>query len=125
MKKTALLLAMIGTSLTSCNRMNTSATIGDNNPLLATFETPYQAPPFDLIKNDHYKPAILEGIRVHQGEIDAIAAGKDVPTFENTIVALENSGTLLNRVNTIFNNITSANTNDTLQALAQELAPEL
>jgi len=105
--------------------MNTSATIGDNNPLLATFETPYQAPPFDLIKNDHYKPAILEGIRVHQGEIDAIAAGKDGPTFENTIVALENSGMLLNRVNTIFNNITSANTNDTLQALAQELAPEL
>lgn len=105
--------------------MNTPATIGDDNPLLAVFETPYQAPPFDLIKNEHYKPAILEGIRVHQGEIDAIAASKDVPTFENTIVALENSGTLLNRVNTIFSNITSANTNDTLQALAQELAPEL
>lgn len=125
MKKSLLLLAVIGTSLTSCNRMNTPATIGDDNPLLAVFETPYQAPPFDLIKNEHYKPAILEGIRVHQGEIDAIAASKDVPTFENTIVALENSGTLLNRVNTIFSNITSANTNDTLQALAQELAPEL
>lgn len=105
--------------------MNTPATIGDDNPLLAIFETPYQAPPFDLIKNEHYKPAILEGIRVHQGEIDAIAASKDAPTFENTIVAIENSGTLLNRVNTIFSNITSANTNDTLQALAQELAPEL
>ncbi|MCW4468228.1 M3 family metallopeptidase [Flavobacterium sp. MFBS3-15] len=125
MKKTAILLAVTGATLLSCNRMNTPATIGDDNPLLAAFETPYQAPPFHLIKNEHYKPAILEGIRVHQGEIDAIAAGKDAPTFENTIVALETSGTLLNRVNTIFSNITSANTNDTLQALAQELAPEL
>ncbi len=105
--------------------MNTSATIGDDNPLLATFETPYEAPPFHLIKNEHYKPAILEGIRVHQGEIDAITVAKDAPTFDNTIVALENSGSVLNRVNTIFSNITSANTNDTLQALAQELAPEL
>ncbi len=105
--------------------MNTPATIGDDNPLLAIFETPYQAPPFDLIKNEHYKPAILEGIRVHQGEIDAIAAGKDAPTFENTIAALENSGTLLNRITTIFNNLNSAHTNDMLQALAQEMAPEL
>ncbi len=124
MKKLSIALILTGV-LISCNRMNTSATKGDDNPLLANFETPYEAPPFDLIKNEHYKPAILEGIRIHQNEIDAIAMTKDAPTFDNTIVALENSGAVLNRVNTIFNNITSANTNDTLQAMAQELAPEL
>lgn len=105
--------------------MNTSATIGENNPLLAEFQTPYDAPPFDLIKNEHYKPAILEAIREQEVEIEAITAIKDAPTFDNTIVALENSGSLLNRITTIFGNLNSANTNDTLQALAQELAPEL
>lgn len=109
----------------SCNPVNKAASIGEDNPLLATFETPYEAPPFHLIKNEHYKPAITEGIRIHQSEIDVIANSKNAPTFDNTIVALENSGTLLNRITTIFYNLNSANTNDTLQALAQELAPEL
>ncbi|WP_245895675.1 M3 family metallopeptidase [Flavobacterium album] len=105
--------------------MNTSATLGENNPLLADFETPYGAPPFEQIKNEHYKPAITEAIREHDAEIEAITTSKEAPTFENTIVALENSGTVLNRITTIFGNLNSANTNDTLQAIAQEMAPEL
>jgi peptidyl-dipeptidase Dcp len=109
----------------SCEQINKTGALGEDNPLLATYDTPYQVPPFDLIKNHHYKPAILEAINIHQKEIDAIANSKDKPTFENTILALENSGSLLNRINTTLSNLTSANTNDTLQALAQEIAPEL
>jgi peptidyl-dipeptidase Dcp len=124
MKKPVIILTL-GSLIMSCNPTNKAASIGEDNPLLASFETPYEVPPFHLIKNEHYKPSILEGIRVHQAEIDQIAATKDAPTFSNTIVALENSGTLLNRVTTIFGNLNSANTNDTLQAIAQEMAPEL
>lgn len=109
----------------SCKQENKAETIGENNPLLAAYDTPYEAPPFNLIENHHYKPAILEAIHINQGEIDAIANSKEKPTFENTIVAFENSGSLINRITTTLGNLTTANTNDTLQALAQEIAPEL
>lgn len=97
----------------------------ENNPLLTSYQTPYQAPPFELIENSHYKPAVLEAIKINQQEIEAITANNEKPTFENTIVALENSGALLNRITTTFSNLNSANTNDALQATAKELAPEL
>jgi peptidyl-dipeptidase Dcp len=97
----------------------------ENNPLLTSYQTPYQAPPFELIENSHYKPAVLEAIKINQQEIEAITANKEKPTFDNTIVALENSGALLNRITTTFSNLNSANTNDALQATAKELAPEL
>lgn len=109
----------------SCNRENKSESIGSDNPLLAVYETPYEVPPFDLIKNEHFKPAILEAIEIHQTEVDAIANNGARASFANTIEALENSGNLLNRITTVFYNLNTANTNDTLQALAQELAPEL
>jgi len=109
----------------SCTRINQPGSIGEYNPLLAKFETPYEVPPFHLIKNEHFKPAILEAIRIHQKEIDQIANNPASPTFDNTIVAFENAGQLLNRINTVFSNLNSANTNDTLQAIAKELAPEL
>lgn len=109
----------------SCQQENKSGYLGENNPLLAQYDTPYDAPPFHLIENEHYKPAILEGIRIHQSEINAIADSKEAPTFGNTIAAIDKSGALLNRINTVFYNLNTANTNDTLQALAQELAPEL
>ena len=109
----------------SCTRINQPGSIGEYNPLLAKFETPYEVPPFHLIKNEHFKPAILEAIHIHQKEIDQIANNPASPTFDNTIVAFENAGQLLNRINTVFSNLNSANTNDTLQAIAKELAPEL
>ena len=109
----------------SCKQINTTGALGQDNPLLAAYDTPYQLPPFELIENSHYKPAILEAIKVNQKEIDAITGTTAKPTFENTIVALENSGKLLNRITTIMNNLNTANTNDTLQALTQEMAPEL
>lgn len=124
-KKAILILTITASIFMSCHRENTSGTIGEDNPLLTTWDTPYGAPPFDQIKNEHYKPALKEAMRIHQGEIDAIANDPHPADFKNTIVALDRSGSLLNRINTVFNNLNTANTNDTLQALAQEMAPEL
>lgn len=123
--KPFLTLTIISSLFMSCNRENKSESIGSDNPLLAVYETPYEVPPFDLIKNEHFKPAILEAIEIHQTEVDAIANNGARASFANTIEALENSGNLLNRITTVFYNLNTANTNDTLQALAQELAPEL
>ena len=123
--KPILILTLSCTLFMSCKQINKAEAIGEDNPLLAAYDTPFQAPPFHLIRNHHFKPAILEAITINQKEIDAIANSKEKPTFDNTIVALENSGSLLNRINTTLSNLTSANTNDTLQALAQEIAPEL
>jgi len=109
----------------SCQRENKAEVIGEDNPLLATWDTPYGAPPFNLLENKHYKPALQEGIRIQQAEIDAIANSHEQPNFKNTIVALDRSGTLLTRINTVFNNLNTANTNDELQALAKEMAPLL
>lgn len=100
-------------------------TSGEDNPLIAEWNTPYELPPFELIQTKHFEPAILEGIKEHQLEIEAIVDSKQAPTFENTIEAIENSGKLLNRVTTVFYNLTSADTNDSLQKLAQDLAPKL
>ncbi len=125
MKKSLIALTLTGTLLTSCNTMNKTQPKNDLNPLLSAYNTPYEVPPFHLIKNEHFKPAILEAIRIHQQEIDAIANNQDEPTFENTIIAFENAGQLLNRVNTVFSNLNSANTNPQLQATAKEVAPEL
>ena len=95
------------------------------NPFLKEYNTPYQVPPFHEIRNEHFKPAFLEGMRVQKGEIEAIANSATRPTFENTIIAKENSGELLRKVSTVFFNLSSAHTNKEIQALSQELAPVL
>ncbi|MDI1305596.1 MAG: M3 family metallopeptidase [bacterium] len=95
------------------------------NPFFQPYNTPYNVPPFDTIKNEHFKPAILEGIKIHQAQIDQIADNTDVPTFENTILAMENAGEFLLNVNMVFSNLNGANTNDDLQNIAKELAPNL
>lgn len=95
------------------------------NPLLSAYDTPFEVPPFDQIKDEHFKPAYEVAMQRHEAEIDSIASNSETPTFENTILALENAGQLLTRVATVFNNLNSANTNDHIQALAKEIAPEL
>lgn len=95
------------------------------NPFFKPYNTPYNVPPFDIIKNEHFKPAILEGIRLHQAQIDQIADNADIPTFENTILAMENAGEFLLNVNMVFSNLNGANTNDEIQNIAKELAPNL
>ena len=91
------------------------------NPLLQDFNTA----PFSEISNDHYKPAIQKGIAIAKLEIDAIIQNADKPTFENTTVALDFSGEKLNRITSIFFNLNSAETNDRIQEIAQEVSPWL
>ncbi len=93
------------------------------NPLLGEFTAPFGAPPFEKIRTEHYKPAYLEAMKLHREEIAAIAGNSGAPTFANTIEALEASGDLLSRVDNIFRSMSSANTSDELQAIAQEIAP--
>ncbi len=95
------------------------------NPFFQAYNTPFNVPPFDKIKNEHFKPAILEGIAKHQAEIDAIANNTQPATFDNTILAMENAGELLSNVNTVFSNLNSANTNKEIQNIAKETAPNL
>jgi len=96
-----------------------------SNPFLNSYETPYNVPPFHLIKNEHFKPAIEEGIKQNQREIDKIVNSKSPATFENTILVLEESGELLQKVSTVFYNLNSANTNPEIQKIATEVAPLL
>jgi peptidyl-dipeptidase Dcp len=91
------------------------------NPLLAAFDTA----PFSKIKNEHFKPAFLQAIEDARAEIDAIANSKEVPSFENTIAALDFAGQQLDRVSSIFFNLNSAETNPEIQKLAQEVSPLL
>ncbi|MEL6857427.1 MAG: M3 family metallopeptidase [Pseudomonadota bacterium] len=95
------------------------------NPLLQTWDTPYGAPPFSQIKDEHYLPAIEVAITELEAEIDAIANNPDAPTFENTIVALDKTGGSLSQVALTFSNITATDTNDTLQDLATQIWPKV
>lgn len=94
-----------------------------NNPLLLPFNTPHETIPFHLIKIEHFEPAILEGMQAEDNEIVAIVANSETPTFNNTILALEHSGKLLERTLTIFFNLMSAETNDAMDALAEKMMP--
>ncbi|HUA93130.1 MAG TPA: peptidyl-dipeptidase Dcp [Terracidiphilus sp.] len=104
---------------------NTEAAFGQNNPFYAASTLPFQAPPFDKIKDSDYQPAIDAGMAQQIQEIDAIANDSLSPTFENTIVAMEKSGQLLNRVMEVFNCVTAANTDDDLQKVQEYEAPRL
>jgi peptidyl-dipeptidase Dcp len=97
----------------------------NNNPLLSEFNTPFGTPPFDLIEDDHFLPAIEEAILVHKLEIDAITSNPEPPGFENTIVAYDNAGELLGRVNAVFGGLRGAETNPRLQEIARETTPML
>ena len=95
------------------------------NPFAKPSTLPFQYPAFDKIKNEHFAPAFEAGMTEHRAEIDAIADAKDAPTFDNTIVAMEKSGQLLNRATTVFFNLSGANTNDDIEKIQSEMAPKL
>lgn len=95
------------------------------NPLLQKWTTPYETPPFDQIKNEYFKPAVLFAIKEAKKEIDGIAKNKEKPGFDNTIVALDRSGSLLRRVTGVFFNLNECNTNVEMQKIALEISPEL
>ncbi|WP_302613999.1 M3 family metallopeptidase, partial [uncultured Bacteroides sp.] len=95
------------------------------NPFFGQYQTPHGTVPFDRIRTEHYEPAILEGIKQQNAELEAIIQNPEKATFDNTIEAFENSGDLLDRVTAVFGNMLSAETNDDLQALAQKIMPLL
>jgi peptidyl-dipeptidase Dcp len=102
-----------------------AAAFGPANPFYAPSPLPFHAPPFDKIKDEDYRPAIEAGMAQQLAEIRAIAENPAAPTFENTLVAMEKSGALLDRATQAFNGVTGANTNPTLQAAKSALAPKL
>lgn len=114
--KRALTLVILVALLLGC------ATQG-GNPLLTEWKTPFGTPPFEQITNEHFKPAMLEGMEAEIAEVDAIVNNEEKPTFENTIEALELSGKLLSKVRRVFGALSGANTNEELQAINREMAP--
>ncbi len=104
---------------------STAPQVQPDNPLFGEFNTPFEVPPFDLIREEHFLPAFKEGIEREREEVKAITANSEAPTFANTIEALEYSGAFLTRVDNIFSNLTSAQTNDELQEIAREVTPLL
>lgn len=99
--------------------------IQGQNPFFQKYTTPHGTVPFDKIKTEDYEPAIREGIRLHNEELQTIIDNQDAPTFANTIEAFDRSGRLLNQVSTVFGNMLSAETNDQLQNLAKTIMPLL
>ncbi|MGL5273560.1 MAG: peptidase M3, partial [Phocaeicola sp.] len=99
--------------------------IENKNPFLAHYNTPHQSVPFQLIKTEHYEPAILEGIAQQNREVEDILSQTEAPSFQNTVVALEKSGKLLERVTTVLFNQLSAETSDDLQNVAEVMTPVL
>lgn len=95
----------------------------DDNPLLSTFNTPFNVPPFDKIKEEHYLPAFKEGIKRHQEEIEAIVANSEAPSFANTLEALDNSGALYTKVSSVFGVLKSVMNNDRIEEISKELSP--
>lgn len=110
---TATAIATTALMITSC----------DKNPLLEEWNTPFGIAPFSEIKAEHYKPAILKSIEEHNKEIDAIVNNPEAPTFENTIVALDNSGEMFERIYAVFGNGASINATPEIMALETELSP--
>ena len=120
-----IILAAASLHGSSSGASQTNGQFGPVNPFYAASPLPFQAPPFDKIKDGDYQPAIEAGMAQQREEVRAIADNPAAPTFENTFVALEKSGQLFNRVMNVFNGITNANLNPVLDKVQQEEAPKL
>ena len=123
MKKPIIMLITAGLFLGSCTTRKKETTANMENPFFTEWTTTFGVPPFDEIKEEHYIPAVEEGIKQQQAEIDAIVANTAEPNFENTILVYDKSGQLLDKVQSVFGPLNSANTNDEMQALARQISP--
>jgi len=121
--KNRLMMMALGVIIISC--ANEKKTVKEMNPFYEAYSAPYGVPPFDRIQNKHYLPAFKEGIRQHNKDIEEIVNNPEAADFVNTIVALDKSGDLLSRVSTVFFNVKEANTNDSIEQIAVEIAPLL
>lgn len=122
-KKLYLILAAASLGLLSAHT-NRDKTM-EKNPLLEKFDTPFGTPPFDKIRDEHFKPAFEAALREARAETDRIKQATGAPTFANTVEALERAGERLGTVSTIFFNLESAHTNDRMQQIALEVSPLL
>ena len=121
-----IMTAGIAVALSACSSPEKKSEIlAPGDILLTEFTTPFGVPPFDKIELVDYMPAFKEAIAQQQKEVDDIVGQTAAPDFENTIVALDQSGSLLRKVNAVFSGLNSANTNDEMQALSRELSPLL
>lgn len=118
------LFAMIATSLILSSNAG-SAMAAAENPFFERSSLPYQLPPFDRIEDAHYAPAFATGMQQQLAEIIVIADNPAAASFDNTVVAMEHSGQLLQRVSNVFFNLTGAHTNDAMEAIERDLAPQL
>ena len=114
--KKVFILGVMAMTMLACNQ---------TNPLLEQPNTPYGVPAFDKIKIAHYMPAFEEAIAQNKAEVEAIIANPDEPSFENTIVALDRSGALLDRVTGVFFNVLEADGNDEMNEIAEQVSPML
>ena len=121
MKKILTIMVIATLVMTGCNKKQQTA----DNPFMKEWDTPYGVPPFDEIKTEHYLPAIEEGMKQQAAEIAAIVDNTEEPTFENTILALENSGSLLNKVTSVFFNLAECMNSPEMEAIAEEAMPKL
>ncbi|MBQ2511062.1 MAG: M3 family metallopeptidase [Bacteroidales bacterium] len=117
-----IMVAIAGVMLvaTGCKNNDTM-----DNPFFSTWNTPYEIPDFAHIKNEHYMPAFREGMRRQMAEIDAIVNNSETPTFENTVLAYEYSGALLQEVSAVFFNLSECENSDEMEAIAEEVTPLL
>lgn len=125
MKKVTVAFAALLLSVMMMTQSCKKTTEQTPNPFLQEYATPYGTAPFHLIQAAHYEPAMLQGIEAENQEIDAIVNNPEAPTFANTIVPYANSGAMLSRVLNVFYNLMEAETNDTLQEIAQRMSPVL
>jgi peptidyl-dipeptidase Dcp len=123
MKKLLFVTFVLGLALGSCQSREKENSSIMENPFFTEWTAPFGVPPFDEIKEGDYVPAIKEGIKQQQAEIDAIVANTSEPTFENTILELDKSGELLSKVSGVFGPLNSANTNEKMQSVAREISP--
>ena len=118
--------AVLAVAVSACSETTSDrASMAEHNPLLAPSPYPYDFPPFDQIRNEHFGPAIEAAMAEHQAEVEAIANEPEAPTFDNTIVAMERAGQSLSSVMRVFSALAGAHTNAELQATQREFAPRL
>ena len=117
----ALTLVMTALNTTFCSKQVQN----EGNPLLAEFNTPYGVPPFDLIKAEHYKPAFKQAMSLHNEEVAAVLANQEEPTFENTILELDRSGSLLANISELFGMMCAAMNSEEMQEVQEEVMPLL
>ena len=123
MKKLFVILLILPLVILSCKQETKIKE--KNNPFLSEYNTPFDVPPFDKINVEHFIPAFEKGMEEHKKEVEAILGNEEEPTFENTIIAMDNAGKLLNRVAYTFFGLSSANTSPELQTVQMEISPRL